>query len=94
MEKHYQKGQISTEEMAQTRIEVLKADLDLCESDKARVGLHQRIVSQYKEIEKLKEAGFKAGQVTQADLLRAKVNRLEAEIELERARAKTATQPK
>jgi outer membrane protein TolC len=78
----------------EARRRLFKAELELCESDKERVAVHEKIVQLEKESEKVVEKRVEAGRVPTYELLAARVNRLEAEIALERAKAKLATDSK
>jgi RNA polymerase sigma factor (sigma-70 family) len=84
----------SLEEVLQAKHQVHMAELDLCESDKERVGIHENIVANARELETLVATRVKAGVAQSVDLLKARVSRLEAEIALERAKAKAAAKPK
>ena len=89
-----QTGRSSPEDVLQAKTLVLLAELDLCDSDRERVGIHEKIVALAKGMEEITDTRFKAGRAQHTDLLKARADRLNAEIALERARAKAATQPK
>jgi RNA polymerase sigma factor (sigma-70 family) len=87
-------GNVSTEQVLQAQLRVFKAELDLCETDKQRIDLHEKIVAALKSIE---EDVLKLNRVAAASegaVLEARLNTLEAQIALERLRAKAATPPK
>ena len=69
-------------------MDVLKAELELADSDDARIRVLAQLVQIAKELEDINDQRFKAGRCPPSDRLAAKANRLEAEIELERAKAK------
>jgi len=87
-------GTIPLEEVLHARLQLHKAELEQCESDKERVKVHEKIVQVAKELEAILNQRFQAGRITPVDALKAKVNRLEAEVSLERVKAKVAPQAK
>jgi outer membrane protein TolC len=90
IEKSHQVGRASDEEVLQAKLAVLQAELELAESDRERVTVLEKVVAVQKEIETIVQTHFKAARAGQIDVLRAKANRLDAEIALERAKAKAA----
>src|SRR5207245_2818593 len=78
----------------QARLDVLKAELDLCENPRERIAVFEKILEHRHEIEKSMEALYKSGAITEDVLLRARTERQEAEIALQReqARDKNAAQ--
>jgi len=88
----FNQGQTSVNMMLQADSAALKAELELCEHDVERVPVHEKLVANARELEGFDEQRFKAGRIPHSELLTAKVNRLEAEIDLERAKAKVASQ--
>ena len=93
-EKLYQTGQVSKGELLQINLRVLKAELDLCETDKERVAVHEKVVAVLKAIEQQAEELARRRAADAGILLEARLNRLEGEIALERARAKSVTPSK
>jgi hypothetical protein len=89
-EKRYEHGTIPVREVLEARLQVRRAELDLCTSDKGRVAVHERIVALARDMEKAYEALYQAGRVPALDLLKARADRLAAETDLERARARAA----
>jgi RNA polymerase sigma factor (sigma-70 family) len=87
-------GQASPDAVIHARLAVLKAELELAQSAKERVAIYEKNVALAKELEGIAEALFKAGRVPSSDRLKAKVYRLEAEIELEREKARAAGERK
>jgi outer membrane protein TolC len=83
----YKAGRVSFDRVHQAMRAVLDAELELCESAKERVTILEQAVKLAKEFETVAEAQFRIGKVTQSDVLLAKVNRLDTEIALERAKA-------
>ena len=84
----YQQGHLTADDALQATAEVLKAELELADSDDARIRVLAQLVQIAKELEDINDQRFKAGRCPPSDRLAAKANRLEAEIELERAKAK------
>jgi outer membrane protein TolC len=92
--KGYERGSVSFEEVLEARLLVLNAELDAAEKESDRITLYKNTVDVLKEYENLAEARVKAGRGTQASALKVKARRLEAEINLERAKAKEAKKAK
>jgi outer membrane protein TolC len=90
----YQQGRATIAEVTQANALLLKAELELCQSNKERLAVHERALALAKEYEKVATQLYKTGQATQASVLAARANRLEAEIAYERAKAKVAGPPK
>ena len=67
---------------------VLNAELDLCETDKERVAILEKMLAEARTYEMTVEEGRKAAEVSYADALTAKADRLEVEITLERLKIK------
>ena len=76
----YGRGTVS--EYAQARIAALLAGIDLCNNKSERHEIHGEIVELYKEIEKQTEREIERGQRPTAGLVKTRVARLEAEIDL------------
>ena len=77
-----------TNEMYQVESAWPNAQLSLCKTDAERVAVHTQWLMLAKEHEEYYSKGFKGGIVREQTVLMAKSNRLGAEIELERAKAK------
>jgi len=86
----YLHGNATFAELSQANTLLLKAELELCESEKERLALHEKAVALAKEIEAAAAHRYKSGQATQASALAARAARLQAEIGLERAKANVA----
>lgn len=67
-----------------------KAELEQCESDKDRVAVLEKIVAQAKEAEQIADQFGKAGTSAPWAALKAKADRLQAEIDLEKVKTKVA----
>jgi RNA polymerase sigma factor (sigma-70 family) len=78
----------SADLVRQADLRVLRAELELCETDRERIAVHEKIVGIYKAIEddarKLQQRAVVSSEVIQD----ATLNRLEAEIALERVKEK------
>ncbi|HKB41601.1 MAG TPA: hypothetical protein VKD72_34575 [Gemmataceae bacterium] len=72
----------------EANLAVLNAELDLCERDKDRIPVLEKFVAAMKRLEDSVAEGHKAGTRSSGEMLKAKLARLEAEIALERAKAK------
>jgi hypothetical protein len=92
--RRFQNGQGSKGELLEINLRVLKAELDLCATDEERIAVHEKIVAGLKEIEQQAGELVKQGAADAGSVLEARLNRLEAEIALERARAKSVTPSK
>jgi tetratricopeptide (TPR) repeat protein/thiol-disulfide isomerase/thioredoxin len=93
-EKAFRHGRAPSDDVLQARLLVLRAELELCDSDRERVAIHEKIVALAKETEETRASQYKARRLSHSDLLTAKANRLEAEVALERAKAKAAAPKK
>lgn len=89
-EKAYRSGNATFAEVAQANALLLKAELELCKTDKERLAVHEKAVGLAKDSENVAAQLFQTGRATQASVLAAKANRLEAEIALQRAKARAA----
>jgi outer membrane protein TolC len=92
--KLFQNGNVSLEDLCEARLLVPKAELDAAEKESDRITLYKKIVNELKELETLAENRFKSARGTMASVLKFKARRLEAEINLERAKAKEAKEAK
>jgi outer membrane protein TolC len=90
----YQAGRVSFDQVHQAMEAMLRAELELCESDKERIAVLKKIVAQAKEHEQNAIQRYKAGNAPASDALMATADRLEAEIALERAKTEKPAQPK
>jgi hypothetical protein len=88
--KLYQSARASYDEALDAQVLLLKAELDAAEKPSDRVALYKDFVEMMKGYEKMAAAQKQAGRGTDAAVLKFKAKRLEAEIQLERAKAKAA----
>src|SRR5207253_2360005 len=90
----YRTGKVSFDRVQQAVGAVLRAELELSESDKERVTILEKMVTQAKGYEDSALERYRAGAVSQSEVLMARAARLEAEIALERMKARTPARPK
>ena len=89
--KLYQSRRVeSLEEVYEARLLLLKAELDAAEKESDRITLYKNFVDVSKSFENLAGENVKTARGTMATVLKFKARRLEAEINLERAKAKEA----
>jgi hypothetical protein len=82
------------EEVYEARLLVLKAELDDAEKESDRITRYKNIVDELKTFERVAANRVKGGREISATVLKVKARRLEAEIDLERAKAKEAKKAK
>ncbi|MBA4062552.1 MAG: hypothetical protein C0501_02375 [Isosphaera sp.] len=83
----YKGGQVPLTTVLEAQREVNAAELELCETHKERLIFLEKKVELAKDTEKNTEKLVQAHTAPQAHLLRARANRLQAEIELEKEKA-------
>jgi hypothetical protein len=88
------RGIVPFDEVIEARLLLLNAELDAAEKESDRVPLYKNIVDELKKYETFAERRVKLAQVATVSVLKARARRLEAEINLERARAKEAQEAK
>jgi outer membrane protein TolC len=94
-EKAFRMGNgVSVEDFLRAQQAYHKAELELCETDKERIAILEKLVTLAMENERVVSAQVASGSVPHSAVLTASVNRLDAEIALERARAKAGGQAK
>jgi hypothetical protein len=84
--KLYQMARASYDSLAEARQRLLQAGLELCDRPADKVALLTRYVEQTRETEKLAQARHEAGRGTESAIHRARYQRLDAEIQLLRAK--------
>jgi hypothetical protein len=89
----YKSGTGSSDEMQDAMRRVFEAELDLCTTDKERVAVLEKAVAEAKKWEDVATKIVEAGQAPARTGLKARANRLQAEIALERLRSKGTPQP-
>ncbi len=90
----HKQGAVTQEAVRQADVRVYKAELDLCDTPKERIAVLEKIAKVYEEVEDQLTAHAKQGAASSESVIEAKLNRLEAQIAVERERAKLATPPK
>ncbi len=86
----YQNQRAPHEEVSEATLMLLKAELEVAEKVADRITLYKKIVDVLKRDEDIQEARRRGSRVTTYSVLKVKARRLEAEIDLERAKAKEA----
>jgi hypothetical protein len=90
--KDYKAGQVSFDRVHHATKAVLHAELELCDSDRERIAVLEKLVAQAKANEQHATERYKSGAAPASDALMAAAGRLEAEIALEQAKSKAAAQ--
>ena len=80
----------SIQEVYEARLQVVMAELDAAEKESDRITLHGTIVNMMKEYEQAADQLAKTAKAPGSFVLKVKARRLEAEINLERAKAVVA----
>ena len=86
-------GQALPDEVLAANKMLAEAELDVCESDKDRIAVLEKLLVRARDTEKLAGGFAKTGQGRESTALRARAERLRFEIALERAKAKAAAKP-
>ncbi len=86
--KLYEVGMSSLSEVTRANRALLEAELELCQTDKERIAVLEKMVAQAKLLEEDTGRRFDAGVATHLETLEAKAGRLEVQIALERAMTK------
>ncbi|MBI2805529.1 MAG: hypothetical protein HYX68_11180 [Planctomycetes bacterium] len=87
-EKDFRGGAEQYKGVLEAKRAALMGELDLSDTDKERIAILEKIVALAKMQEEHAVKLVKGGQIPKRDALKATVSRLEAEIALERAKAK------
>jgi outer membrane protein TolC len=91
MKESYRVGEKSSEEVHHAQLAIFETELELCETDKDRIVVLEKILTAAKEYEvQVANEKVLAGTATAIDKAKAKISRLNAEIALERAKARVA----
>src|SRR5262249_10353524 len=93
VEERLRGGQASLDDLREVGRVVLEAELDACGSDQERVDIFEKRLARAKDHEKMADQLAKAGQMRPSSALLVKADRLKAEVDLARAKAKLARQP-
>lgn len=89
--KAYKGGKVSATAVHEAVMTLLDVEMDMCETDAARVAVQEKIVAEAKKHEQTVEQMVQAAQLATRDAIKAKLIRLEAEIALERLKQRFAT---
>ena len=81
-------GRIGLDKYMQANIALLRAEMDLCQTQNERIEILQKIVQLHRECEVWMARRTTEGRATEADVKKAKVAILEAQIELIREKLK------
>ena len=84
----YQTGVAPFAQVLEANQAVTKAELELCDTEKERLAVLEKMLADAKQYEKHVAEQVQSGQAPAASALKARVNRLDAEIALERAKSK------
>jgi hypothetical protein len=86
----YQAARASYDSVAEARQRLLQAGLELCDKPADKVALLTQFVERTKEAEKIAQARLEAARGTESAIHRARYQRLDAEIQLLRAKREAA----
>lgn len=86
--KAYESGQGSIESLIQASQQLAKAELDVAKTAKQRLAIHNKLLELAKEFEAVAEQRYKAGRIPIVEMLKARANRIEVEITLEKEKAR------
>jgi outer membrane protein TolC len=89
-----EQGTAGPDVLWQANNRLYKAELELCENTKDRIAVLEKIANSYKQMEDRMTQLQKKGVTSQEEVREARLNRLEAEIALEREKAKLASPSK
>jgi hypothetical protein len=90
----FRNGRAEFDEVFDSQLLLLDAQLELAEKESDRITLYRNMVDVLKNYEEVADGRVKSAQGTRAAALMIKARRLEAEIHLEQAKAKEATESK
>jgi hypothetical protein len=90
----FQSVRASYEEVCEATLLLLKAEVDAAEKQADRITHYKNIVDLLKGYEQWADGRVKSAQAPASSVLKVKARRLEAEIDLERAKAKEAKEAK
>ena len=87
----YRKARAEAGPVFEARRLLLTAEVELAQNDADRIKLYENFVAAMKEYEEFTTARKQAARGTEADVLKAKAVRLEAEIALEKVKSRAAS---
>jgi outer membrane protein TolC len=89
-EQAFRAGQSRFDAVIELRRELSHADLELATTAEERIAVRRRLVNEITALEQATEEQYKAGQATRVDCLKSTAARLQAQIDLARARSQAA----
>ena len=92
VEMNYDAGRADSKQLGQAKIDLLRVEIELAETPQKRIEILSQIVTIYAEQEKLTKLFLDAGRATLEELNKVKLERLDAEEELAKAKAETKEQ--
>jgi hypothetical protein len=90
----YQAGRGTFEQVFEAARHVLRSELDLTEKQAEQVAVREKFLTLAKELERIAKLRFEAGQVPKDEVHTAAYWRIDAEIQLVKAKRKAKDQPK
>src|SRR5262249_18379361 len=90
----HSRGTVGIDAVLQANLRVLAAELELCDTQKERIAVLEKMVAVWKEIEDSAVQFHRQVAEGKKAVVEARLNRLEAQIALERARAMLVPPPK
>ncbi len=90
----YRSGQGTFDQVLKAKRDIAKVELTLCETDRERIKIYERLVMAAQELVDVRNTLFQAGRAMQVEVLNAKVELQEAKSDLERALARVAVEEK
>jgi hypothetical protein len=90
MDALFRQARVDADRLYKGKQLLLTAEVELAENDADRVKLYEKFVDMMKKYEELAAVRKQAAEGTELDILKAKAIRLEAEIALEKVKAKIA----
>ena len=85
-----QTGRLEISEALETRIDLLKAQLDAAEKDVDRLAIYKGALDALKQLEDVAKARHESGRGTELAVLKVRARRLELEIAMEKEKLKEA----
>ncbi len=82
----YQSARVSFHDLGEAQQRLMQAGLELCETPADKIALYTRLVELDKNVEEVAKARMDAARGTEAELHRARYQRLDAEVQLFRAK--------
>jgi outer membrane protein TolC len=90
----YKTGEIDFSRVLEGNVQLLRAELDACNTEAQKIKVLEQIADTYKELDEVALRLFRAGQGQATDQLAAKAKLIETEIAIERLRLKSSASSK